>query len=144
MFWAALNLIRLLAVLAVLWNNAPEGRDPRVRIRIRDCDGFALVEGGAVRSIAGWELCEDALHSPSRLSAANRILVQSEPNGRRRVLANVLPDGRLQFANLGARAHFVSTLVALRIDAEMPYRPARAMCRVTARMLGLNVFSTKP
>ena len=144
MFWAALNLIRLLAVLAVLWNNTPEGTDPRVKIYLRESDGFALQEGGSLRSIAGWDLSEHRLHLPgSTRLGANSVLVRVEANGRRRVLANVAPDGMLQFSNAGARGHFISTLVALRIDADMPYRPARAMWRVTGRMLGLNAFSLK-
>jgi len=49
----------------------------------------------------------------------------------------------LQFAHAGGRGHFISTLVAVRIDADMPYQPARAMWRVTGRMLGLNAFSLK-
>jgi len=143
MFWAALNLLRLLAVLTVLWSSATMATEPRIEVKPRESDGFALLGSRGTRSIAGWRLSEDALHPPSPFPSPAGTLVRMGADRRRSVIAEVLPDGRLQFPNNGARAHLLSTLVALRVDTDTPYRPAAAMRRVAVRMFGLGLFSGK-
>ncbi len=145
MFWAALNLLRLLAVLAVLWSSATHAMetDPRLEVRLRESDGFALLNNRGARSVAGWKLREDALLPTSAFPAPTGVLVRTGADGRRSVLANVSPDGTLQFPNTGARAHLLSTLVALRVDTETRYRPAAAMRRVTLHMFGLGALSRR-
>jgi hypothetical protein len=127
----------------VLWSSATMVTEPRVEIRPRESDGFALLGSRGTRSIAGWRLSEDALYPPSPFPAPTGTLVRIGSDGRRSVLAEVLPDGKLQFPNNGARAHLLSTLVALRVDTDTPYRPAAAMRHVALRMFGLGLFSGK-
>jgi cellulose synthase (UDP-forming) len=143
MFWAALNLLRLLAVLTVLWSGATLGTEPKVEIRVRESDGFALIGTRGLRSIAGWRLSEDRLYSPTPFPSPTGTLVRVAPGGGRTSLAEVLPDGTLQFPNTGARAQLLSMLVTLRVDTETPYRPAAAMSRVAMRMFGLGLFARK-
>lgn len=140
-FWAALNLVRLLGVFAVLWNSVPQAGDPSIEVRLRPADGFVLLEGKAARPLANWTLGETRLRAPAPQPIPVGHLARLGPNGRPSVLATVLPDGRLRYANTGARARLLSMLVALRVDAETPYRPAGAIRRAAARMFGFQTLA---
>jgi cellulose synthase (UDP-forming) len=137
MFWAAINLVRLLGVLAVVWSDPPHVSDPKLRIRCRLADGFVLHEATGVKRLEGWGVAEDMIVPPSE-----NQLVPAGKLGRlgrtKRIsyLADVAPGGLLEFPNTGARANLLSMLAALRMDETTPYRPAPAIGRVIARMFG--------
>jgi cellulose synthase (UDP-forming) len=137
-FWAAVNLGRLLAVLAVFWSRPPEPADPVIRVRCAESDGFVLMTGRETLPLEGWQLAEDRLHPPSEQPVPHGRLARRSAGGRPSVLATVLRDGRLQFGSAQARGRLLSMLVAQRVDTQLPYRPARAVGRLTARMFGLN------
>jgi hypothetical protein len=140
-FWAAINLGRLLALLAVFWSTPPKPADPVITVPCGEADGFVLLTGKATQSLAGWRLSEDRLHPPSPQEVPHGRLARRVADGRPSVLATVLADGRLQFGNALARGRLLSMLVAARVDAQLPYRPARAVGRLTRRMFGLNDFA---
>jgi cellulose synthase (UDP-forming) len=141
MLWAALNLMRLLAILAVLWGQTSEVGDAKIEVRCGETDGFLLLsEARSARSLAGWWISEDRLRPPpgahpASESAASRLARRS-PDGRTAILAQVQAGGLLHFVNEGARASLLSMLVALHVDKETPYQPAKAARRVAAQMFG--------
>src|SRR4030095_8421793 len=140
-FWSCLNLLRLLGVLTVLWNSAPPASDPVISIRCQESDGFVLLDGSSERSLAGWSLSEHALCPPSGESIRSaRLAYRASGRHSARFLAGVSPTGRLHFANIGARARFLSMLVALRTDAKTPYRPTGAIGGAMLRFFGMHTL----
>lgn len=139
--WASLNLMRLLGMMTVLWNSAPQASDPVISIRCEESDGFMLLDGDSERSLAGWTLSEHTLCPPSGEPILNARLAH-RVSGRHsaRFLASVSPSGRLHFPNVGARARFLSMLVTLRTDAKTPYRPAGAVGRAMLRFFGMHTL----
>lgn len=138
MFWAALNLLRLLGVLAVLWSSPPPAADPKIEVRCRASDGFVLLSEAGAQPLDGWSISEDQVRAPSgepRVAGGVR-LGRRAAHGRITVLAKVRSGGYLEFMNTGARGSLLSMLAAIRADEETPYRPAGAVTKVAARMFG--------
>jgi cellulose synthase (UDP-forming) len=139
MFWAALNLVRLLAVLAVVWSNPPAAGDPKVEIRCGKADRFALLSEAGEQRLDSWWIGEDRIRPPSQdvLVPAGK-LARLGVRGRISILAHVQPGGALHFASAGARANLLSAVVAIRVDEHTPFRPVVAVARVAGRMFGFS------
>jgi hypothetical protein len=138
MFWSAIGLTRLLAMLAVVWRGESPQGDPKIEVRCTAQHGLVLVSGAQEFPLDGWWLGEDRLRpaSPDEEVPAGRLMRQ-RVGGDVALPAKVCAGGALEFVNPGARGAFLSMLVAMRLDERTPYRPASAIARVTARMFGL-------
>jgi hypothetical protein len=138
MFWSVFALARLLAMLCVVWSAAPSLEDPKIGVRCTNERALVLVSGSREIWLAGWWIGEDRIVPPSAEHEvpAGRLV---RPHGRDAhvpIAARVQPGGKLEFANDSARGAFLSMLVAMRLDQQIPYRPAVAIARITTRMFG--------
>ena len=138
MFWCAVGLTRLLAMLSVVWRaGAPLG-DPKIEVRCTSARPMLLVCGTEHIPLDGWWIAEDRIRPPKRgQEVPEGRLVRPRGGGQLSVPAKVRAGGQLEFANDGARGAFISLLVAMRLEERTPYRPAAAIARVTTRMFGL-------
>ncbi|HET9644521.1 MAG TPA: glycosyltransferase, partial [Burkholderiaceae bacterium] len=143
MFWALINLGRLLGITVALWRQVSPG-DPRLEIKCDEQHGFVLLAGKGVQPLSGWHIGEDRVKVPAGATIAPRSRIGWRgPNGRIGVIARVEADGRLEFSSSDARSRLLSLLVAAHCDAEKPYRPVGALTRAAAQMFGLT-RSEKP
>ena len=139
MFWSAVALTRLLAMLCVVWRAKAPTDDPKLEVRCTRKDQWFLASGAQEISLDDWLIAEDRIRPPVEGGTvpAGRI-VQLRAGMRRPVPAKVAAGGALDFANDDARGAFLSILVTMRLDERTPYRPAAAIGRITTRMFGLR------
>ena len=140
--WAAINLVRLLAMLVVLWRGVPHGLT-ELAVRLDVDDGVVLLAGTHVTPVHGWELTESGLISPERRAPAGLVLAWRAPSGRIHRLAYLAEDGSLRPFGQAERARLLALLVQLMLDREPPYRPGRALATTLIEMFGLS-FRRKP
>jgi cellulose synthase (UDP-forming) len=136
--WAAINLVRLLAMLAVLWRG-DRPAPAELAVTLAERDGAVLLAGTHEHPLHGWRLTERRLVAPERRNLAGFVLAWRSPSGRLHRLAEVDHNGTLRPFGPAARGRLLSLLVRLRLDREPPYRPGRALAITLAEMFGLTL-----
>jgi cellulose synthase (UDP-forming) len=136
--WAGINLVRLLAALAVLWRGAPHALT-ELAADLDAADGVVLLAGGHVTPVHGWRLTESRLIAPERRVLSGLVLAWRAPSGRLHRLAELDEDGTLRPFGAAARARVLALLVQLMLDREPPYRPGRALATTLVEMFGLSL-----
>jgi cellulose synthase (UDP-forming) len=137
--WAAINLVRLLGALAVVWRQRPAHLTSELAADLRAEDGVVLLIEATPHPIDGWRLTESRLIPPTRRALHDFTLGWRAPNGRIHMLARIGPGGVLLPPNATARGRLLALLVRLTLDREPPYRPARALAKAATQMFGLSL-----
>ncbi|MGZ8272742.1 MAG: glycosyltransferase [Burkholderiaceae bacterium] len=140
--WAAINLVRLLAALVVLWRERPRGLT-ELAVDLGAGDGVVLLAGTHASPVHGWTLTESRLIAPEHRTLGGLVLAARAPSGRIHRLADLTDDGTLRPFGHAARARLLALLVQLVLDREPPYRPGRALATTLVEMFGLS-FRRKP
>lgn len=135
--WAAINLVRLLATLVVLWRAEPHGLT-ELAVDLDAGDDVVLLAGTHATPVHGWKLTESRLIAPERRTLSRLVLAWRAPSGRFHRLAELADDGTLRPFGQGARARLLALLVRLMLDREPPYRPGQALAITMMEMFGLS------
>jgi cellulose synthase (UDP-forming) len=136
--WAAINLVRLLAALVVLWRIRPRAVN-ELAADLDERDGVVLLAGTTATPLHCWRLTESRLVAPEPRRLRDFVLGWRAPSGRLHRLATLRDDGRLRPLSPAARARLLALLVQLTIDRERPWRPGRALLTTLVEMFGLSV-----
>jgi hypothetical protein len=142
--WAAINLVRLLAMLVVLWRAQPH-RLAELGARIAERDGVAVLDDARrLYPLTNITLTESRLDAPSLPTASGLVLAWRAPSGRVHRLADVGAGGALRTLGPAARGRLLALLVRLTLDREPAYRPGRAVGITLLEMFGLTLGRRTP